>query len=82
MLAMYFKCFSQSINHIKNYSSEGEEMAKSVKCVPHKPEDLSLTPSNHVKKPSVMVHICDPSTGEPETGGSLGLVGQPTYPKR
>lgn len=50
-------------------------MAESIKCVPHKPEDLSLTPSNHVKKPAVMVDICNSSMGEPETGGSLGLVG-------
>lgn len=75
MLAIYFKSSSQSINQIKIYSSESEEMAESIKCVPHKPEDLSLTPSNHVKKPAVMVDICNSSMGEPETGGSLGLVG-------
>lgn len=42
-MAIYFNCSSQSTNHIENYSCEDEEMAESVKCVPPKPEDLTLT---------------------------------------
>lgn len=42
-----------------------------------KDEDLNSIPNVHVKKLGMMVDACNPGTGEAETGGSLGLLGQP-----
>lgn len=46
---------------------EGEEMAKSVKCLLHKQADLRLTAQNSHKMRS-----CNRSTGEAHSGGFLG----------
>ena len=48
------------------------------KCLQLKPESLSLAPSTHIEADAA-ASICNPRTGEegPETGRSLGLVGQP-----
>lgn len=36
--------------------------------VTYRPEDLSLIPKVHVKKPSVVEYACNPITGEAGTG--------------
>lgn len=38
-------------------------MARSVKCLPHKCEDLSLGPQNQCEEPSVVASTCNPSDG-------------------
>ena len=38
---------------------------------------LSQIPSNHVKELGMAEHTCNLNSGEAETGGSLGLDGQP-----
>lgn len=40
----------------------------SVRCLPHKLEDLSSVPSNHIKK----AHVCSPCAEETEIPGVLG----------
>lgn len=42
-------------------------MARSVKCLPHKCEDLSLGPQNQCEEPSVVASTCNPSDGRRET---------------
>jgi hypothetical protein len=41
------------------------------------PEDLSSSPQDPLRKPDAMVLAYNPSPGQAETGGSLGLYGQP-----
>lgn len=45
---------------------EPGEVPRSVKCLLHKHQDLSLIPKNHVTKLDVVAGICDPGTGETE----------------
>lgn len=54
-------------------------MAALVTCLPCKREDLSSDPvsSAHIKTTGVVVHACDTSAGDGETGGYLALAGQP-----
>lgn len=49
-----------------------KEMSKLVKCFLGKHEVLHLISRTYVKLAMVM-SVCFPSTGEKETGGSLGL---------
>lgn len=39
-------------------------MVQSVKCWPHKHEDLSFIPGTHMKTPAVVAGSCNPSTRE------------------
>lgn len=36
-----------------------------------------LSDPHRVRKPRVLVHTCDPSTGEVEAGRTLGFAGHP-----
>jgi hypothetical protein len=49
-----------------------------VKCLLPKPEDFSWVPRTHIKEKN-MAAVCGlkSSKGQTETGGSLGLAGQP-----
>lgn len=38
-------------------------------------EDLTSHPQHPREKLNVVVHVCNPSTGETETGGLWGLTG-------
>lgn len=39
-----------------------------------------MIPRTHIKSPDVEMHICDPSTGETDTGRFVGLSGQLAQP--
>lgn len=52
------------------------KMAQSVKGLLYELEALSSDPQNSPKKPSTVACICSPGAGK-ETGGPLGLAGQP-----
>lgn len=49
-------------------------MARSVKCLPQKCEDLSLDCQHLHKEPGMAASDCNPNTGEAEIGGSLELA--------
>lgn len=49
--------------------TEPGKVTKSVKCLPHKHEDLSVILSTIIEKLDVAVLVWNPSTGEEETGG-------------
>lgn len=53
------------------------KMAQSVEYIPRKHGQLSLGLSDPWEKPSIEVNIHNPSPGEEEAEGSLGLSGQP-----
>lgn len=58
---------------------EGRDgLAQSIKCLTHKHKDLSLTLTTHIKKPSVVAHVCNPSVREIETGELPRLSAQPS----
>ena len=40
-------------------------------------KDPSSNPGAHKKKPGMVTCVCNHRTGDTETGGSLGLTGQP-----
>lgn len=52
-------------------------MAQLVRCLLHTFEDLSSDHRHPRKKLAVLAHTYNLSSGEAETGGSLGLAGQP-----
>lgn len=54
---------------------QAREITQFGKYLPCKQEDLNPIPRTHLKKQSV-VWTCKPSTGEAETGGSLGFTDQ------
>lgn len=47
-----------------------------VKCLLYKHENLSSMLGTHIKRLDMIVGICNPSSGEAETEGSLGFAGQ------
>lgn len=55
-----------------------EERRYLVKCLLCKPKDLSSSLSSHVKRPGVVMLVCNKRTVGAETGGSLELTDQPT----
>lgn len=55
-----------------------EDSLVSIKCLPHKREHRSSTSSTHSKKQSKVACTCHPSTGDADTGGYLGCMGQIT----
>lgn len=57
-----------------------KEMARSIKCLPCKQENLSLIPRPALKKIPVGVNFCNMSTGEAETGGAMGLASRSPSP--
>lgn len=61
---------------LKNLNGAGE-MAQFVKRLPHKQENLSFIPRNHLKKLDLVVCAGNPSTWKVEEGRCLGLTGQP-----
>jgi hypothetical protein len=52
-------------------------MAQWEKCSPLEQEDLDSILQAPVKKQGVVVHVCNPNSGEAETGATLGHAGQP-----
>lgn len=52
-------------------------MTQSLRCLLSKCEDLHSILTTHFKKPSTVTRTCSPRTGKVETGGALGLAGQP-----
>lgn len=59
-------------------SQEQGEIAQGANYSPCQCEDLNSSPSAHFKKLGMMVDACNLSTGETQSGGSIGLSGQPT----
>lgn len=53
-----------------------ESWLSQLKSLPPKHRDLSLSLQEPCKKPGVMVHVCDHSTGEARSGDSMGIYGQ------
>lgn len=53
------------------------EMAHSVKYLPQKCKNPSLSPRTQIEKPGCGEHTINPSTGEVEMSGSLRFTGQP-----
>lgn len=54
-------------------------MARLVKCLPCKQEDMSVISRTHEWEPGksgIRMHACNPGTGEVETGRSQGFPGQ------
>lgn len=49
-------------------------------CLLRNHRNPSLIPRTQVEEKSGVVHACDATAGEAETGGSLGLNGQPALP--
>lgn len=49
-----------------------DSLASQMLAVNH--EDLNSIPNGHVNL-GMVAHVCNPSTKEAETGGSLGLAG-------
>lgn len=54
-------------------------MVQSVECLPCKYKEPS--PDSPSEKPGTAAGTCNPSTGEVDTGGFLGLTGQPVQQK-
>lgn len=50
-------------------------MVQAARCLLHKPEVMSSDPQLPYTKPGTVAYICNPSCGEVDTGGSLGLTG-------
>lgn len=58
---------------------QAEEKVRSVKCLPQKGKDLNLTPRTYVTILGMAVCMCNPSSGEVETGGALGTCWGAAY---
>lgn len=59
-----------------------ERIVQSVKCFPHKHEDLGFISRSHMEKLDMVVLVCDPSVGKAATRGFLGLPGLSTWPNQ
>lgn len=65
-----FRCVSANGCDVKYTTGLGGGVAHSVKNLPCKKEDLSLIPWTHIKMEDMVVHACNPDSGEMETRGS------------
>lgn len=55
------------------------ERAQLIKGSLSRYEDLEYDPHDAPTKHCVMIRPCNPSAGEGDTGGCLGIAGQPVY---
>jgi hypothetical protein len=64
----------------KKRNTRKKRLASGCDCLLFNYETGGHIPSINIKKPSVMVHAYNVSTGKGGTGASLELNGQPFYP--
>lgn len=57
----------------------GERLSWQSACLTSTETQIQ-SPETNYKKQHMVAPTCDPSMGKVETGGSLGLCGQPAYP--
>lgn len=67
----------KAVEEFKKLPGWGESLFSRAYCTNTKTSCLSLHLKKH-KKLGMVAHACNPSTGEAETGGSLGIAVQPT----